>query len=325
VHSSSLDAVFSRQQGLVTRAQAKQAGLTDRQINRRLETGALIAVHRGVLRHAAFPVSYEQRIRAALLALGPGAAISHRTAAHLIGVSGLDVRCVELSWPHASARQLDGVRVHRVTDLERRWVHPVGGLPVTRPERTLIDLGGLVHAWLVQRCMEEWLSTRRVTIARLEAAVAAHTRQGRSGVPTVRRLLEQRVLRDIVADSRFEAFLAEILIGAGLPRPTHHHLVHSGRIVAELDWAYPDAMVALEFDGYGVHLRSLEAFEHDRERQNEVEILGWHVLRFTQRQVRDRPRQVAGQVRRMLGSRGIRDGEWTPAVPTASRFSTRRD
>ena len=84
-------------------------------------------------------------------------------------------------------------------------------------------------------------------------------------------------------------------------------------------------MVALEFDGYGVHLRSLEAFEHDRERQNEVEILGWHVLRFTQRQVRDRPRQVAGQVRRMLGSRGIRDGEWTPAVPTASRFSTRRD
>src|SRR5262249_42295974 len=123
---------------------------------------------------------------------------------------------------------------------------------------------------------------------------------------------------------RFEALLAEVLIGAGLPRPAHHHLVHAGRIIAEFDWAYPDAMVALEFDGYGVHLRSLEAFEHDRDRQNEVEILGWHVLRFTQRQVRDRPRRVAGQVRRMLASRGIRDGEWTAAVSTASRFSTRR-
>src|SRR5262249_14959546 len=157
-----------------------------------------VAVHRGVFRHAAFPVSYEQRIRAALLALGPGGTVSHRTAAHLIGVTGLDVRFVELTWPHRSPRQLDGVRVHRVTDLERRWVHRVGGLLVTRPERTLIDLGGVVHPWLVQRCMEEWLSARRMTIARLEEAVAVHTRQGRSGVPTVRRLLEQRVLRDIV-------------------------------------------------------------------------------------------------------------------------------
>jgi hypothetical protein len=184
----------------------------------------------------------------------------------------------------------------------------MAGLPVTRPERTLIDLGGVVHPWLVQRCMEEWLSARRLTIARLEAAVAAHSRHGRSGVAAVRRLLEQRVLRDVVADSRFEALLGEVLIGAGLPRPTHHHLVRDGRIVAELDWAYPEALVALEFDGYGVHLRSLEAFEHDRERQNELEILGWHVLRFTLRQVRDRPRHVAGQVRRMLASR-IRVGE----------------
>jgi hypothetical protein len=78
------------------------------------------------------------------------------------------VRFVEVTWPHASARRLDGVRVHRVRDLEPRWVQRVSGLPVTRPERTLIDLAGVVHPWLVQRCMEEWLSTRRVTLARLE-------------------------------------------------------------------------------------------------------------------------------------------------------------
>jgi hypothetical protein len=168
VTSTRLDSVLSRQHGLVTRAQARHGGLSDRQITRRINDRRLIAVHRGVMRHSAFPVSHEQRIRAALLALGAGAAVSHRTAAGLIGVSGIDVRFVEVTWPHASARRLDGVRVHRVRDLEPRWVQRVSGLPVTRPERTLIDLAGVVHPWLVQRCMEEWLSTRRVTLARLE-------------------------------------------------------------------------------------------------------------------------------------------------------------
>jgi hypothetical protein len=99
VTSTRLDSVLSRQHGLVTRAQARRAGLSDRQITRRINDRRLIAVHRGVLRHSAFPVSHEQRIRAALLALGGGAAVSHRTAAGLIGVSGIDVRFVEVTWP----------------------------------------------------------------------------------------------------------------------------------------------------------------------------------------------------------------------------------
>jgi hypothetical protein len=191
-----------------------------------------------------------------------------------------------------------------VQDLDRRWLKSVNGISTTRPERTLLDLGAVAHPWLVQRCMEEWLSSRKVTIPRLEQAVAAHARRGRGGVAVLRRLLDQRILRDVVADSRFEALLGEVLITHGLPRPTHHHLVHHARSIAELDWAYVAQKVALEFDGYGVHLRSLEAFEDDRDRQNEVEILGWHVLRFTARQVRDRPAHVAGQVGRMLKTRG---------------------
>ncbi len=151
--------------------------------------------------------------------------------------------------------------------------------------------------------MEEWLASRKVTIARLQEAVEAHARPGRTGVRSLRTLLEQRVLRDIVADSRFEARLAEALVANGLPLPVHHHVVRDARIVAELDWAYPAERVALEFDGYGVHLRSLDAFEHDRQRQNELEILGWHVLRFTARVVASRPRHAADQVRRILEAR----------------------
>jgi hypothetical protein len=203
-------------------------------------------------------------------------------------------------------------------DLDRRWIRSVDGIATTRPARTLIDVAGVVQPWLVQRCMEEWLATRKVTIRQLKAALQAHTGRGRTGVATVRRLLDERVLRDVVADSRFEARVAELLAEAGLPRPVHHHLVADGRVVAELDWAYVDERVALEFDGYGVHLRSLEAFEHDRDRQNELEIRGWHVLRFTGRAVLTRPGRVVDQVARMLATRGIRDGEPTKSVGQAS-------
>jgi len=64
--------------------------------------------------------------------------------------------------------------------------------------------------------------------------------------------------------------------------------------------AYPHVRVALEVDGYGVHLRSRETFEHDRDRQNELEIAGWRVLRFTSRALKHEPARVAGQVARML-------------------------
>jgi hypothetical protein len=279
------------------------AGLTDRQIDRRCASGALIAIHRGVLRHASFPDALQTRLLAALLALGPGAAASHRSAVGLIGLRSLDVQLVEISWPYRSPRRLEGVIVHRVPDLDRRWVRKIGGIATTTPERTVLDLGMVAHPWLVERCMEEWLASRKVTIERLEAALAAHARHGRAGAPILRQLLDQRVLRDVVTDSRFEAQLAEVLVRRGLPRPVHHHLLEGPRLVAELDWAYVSSKVALEFDGYGVHLRSLEAFERDRERQNEVEILGWHVMRFTARQVRDRPGLVAGQVARMLEAR----------------------
>ena len=307
MHDHVLDRFLARQHGIVTRRQARTVGMSDRQIDRRLAASQLLPVHPGVFRHAAVPVTHAQRVHAALLALGPGAAASHRTAVGLLGLRALDVRLVEVSWPRRAARPLAGVMVHRVPDLEERWVRTVERMAVTRPERTLVDLGAVVHPWFLARCLEEWLASRQVTIPKLESALAAHSRRGRPGPAALRRLLDQRVLRDVVTDSRFEARLAEVLVRQGLACPVHHHLVRAGRVVAELDWAYVGEEVALEFDGYGVHLRSLEAFEHDRVRQNELEILGWHVLRFTARQVRDHPARVADQIERMLARRAALD------------------
>ena len=79
--------------------------------------GDLVAVHRDILRHGAAPHSSDQRRLAAILAAGPGAALSHRSAADLIGVSRYRADIVEVSRPTASIVRLEGVRVHRIPDL----------------------------------------------------------------------------------------------------------------------------------------------------------------------------------------------------------------
>jgi very-short-patch-repair endonuclease len=257
-----------------------------------------------VFRHGAFPVTHEQRLLAGVLATGPGSAVSHRAALGLHGLRGFDSHVIEVSRPTVIDQPLVGVRVHRSSDLGPEWIGTYEGLPVTTPVRTLVDLGAVARPGVVRWCMEEWLSDRVVTIDELRGALKALSRKGRSGVGVLRRVLEERVLVDLIPDSRTEVLLVEVLLAHGLPDPAFHYLVEvDGTVIAELDVAYPEQKVAIEVDGYGVHLHSQVIFEDDRQRQNELEILGWAVLRFTRHALRDRPDRVADQVRRLLRAR----------------------
>ena len=294
---------MASQHGLVSFEQARAAGMTARQVHHRVDTGAWNRVHVGVYRSAEHPPTWESRLLAATLALGPGAAASHRSAVGLWGVHGFRASIVEVSRPASGRTRCPGVVAHRAPDLRPAHVRIKRGVPVTGPARTLVDLGAVASPSFVARCMEEWLADRVVTIGALQAAVAEHAGKGRRGVGVLRRLLETRVLGDLRADSGVEALLAQVLARHAVPLPELHHEVRvGGAIVAELDYAYPVALVALEVDGYGVHLRSREVFEHDRDRQNELEIAGWRVLRFTSRALKHEPARVAGQVARMLNT-----------------------
>ena len=77
----------------------------------------------------------------------------------------------------------------------------------------------------------------------------------------------------------------------------------TGDVVAELDYAYPAQQIAIELDGYGPHLRSHTTFEHDRVRQNALELAGWRVLRYTAERLKRHPDRVADEVSRMLAQR----------------------
>ena len=74
--------------------------------------------------------------------------------------------------------------------------------------------------------------------------------------------------------------MAHLLVGAGLPRPVQQHEIRTNGRTIRIDLAYPQARIAIEFDGWTYH-STRGAFDNDRARANELELLGWTVLRFT--------------------------------------------
>lgn len=127
----------SRQHGVVDRAQLRALGASRAAISHRLKHGRLLALHRGVYAVGHAAVTDLGRAIAALLAVGPGAVLSHRAAAWLWGLSAWAPPFVEITVVGRRPRSRPGIIVHEASALERT-VHR--GLPVTTPLQTLRQL-----------------------------------------------------------------------------------------------------------------------------------------------------------------------------------------
>ena len=129
-----------RQFGVVARRQLITAGVGRSAIDRRLRRRVLQRLHRGVYAFGHATLTAEGRWLAAVLAAGPGAVLSHRSAGALWLVlkSGhIDVTV------RGQNRPIKGVRFHR-SQLPRDEITTVRGIPVTTVPRTLLDLS-LIH------------------------------------------------------------------------------------------------------------------------------------------------------------------------------------
>ncbi|MGI9022004.1 MAG: type IV toxin-antitoxin system AbiEi family antitoxin domain-containing protein [Acidimicrobiales bacterium] len=296
----SLRATAKAQMALFTLEQARAAGYSPRQVQYRRETGEWDQVHPSVYCVAGVPDSWERRLLAASLAAGPGAVASHRAAARVWGVVEADCPTVELSVPPGRTHRLEGVVVHRSTDLLPFHVVRKDGLAVTTPARTILDLGSVRGAKAVERALDLALSRRLVTLNELRVALDFVARRGRRGAGVLRSLLDERSAAAGLAESVLEARMLRLCRQQGLPEPVCQHEVRSGaRLVGRIDFAYVDHLVAIELDGYESH-SSLDAFRRDRARQNDLVAMGWTVLRFTWDDVTHHPARVAHSVLSVL-------------------------
>jgi len=295
--SAVIDRLAQAQHGLVTSAQATKA-LGPGRKDRWVAAGRLISTQPRVFRIAGASQTWHQVLLAA--ALAADGVISHRSAAELWGLTQ-PAGYVEVS---VGADRTPILRppaiLHRIRDLHPELAVERHGLRISDPVRTVIDLGLVLPTWAVRDALSRGLTTRLLTIDDVAQLRDALGRKGRNGTGVMRTILDERLLAAGAEESVLEARFHDLVRRFDLPAMSVQHEVwHAGRFVARIDAAYPEAMVAIEVDGFSAH-SSPDAFQRDRTRQNRLVALGWTVLRFTWADVVQRPAEVAQTIREAL-------------------------
>lgn len=298
-----------RQLGLVTWRQAQAFGATRDRVNALVRGGAWQRERRGVYVVGAAAASWERRVMAACLAAGPSATGSHRTAARLAGLVDRSGP-VELSAQSAQPRRLAGVRTHRTECLPDMDLTKIGPIPVTTVARTIVDLAPTQPQATVAGWVDQALREGLLELLELRSCLARLVGPGRGSYVQLEEVIALRRPEDRRAGSVLESEALAALRAAGLPDPVLQHPVRrpDGK-VALLDLAYPDHRVGIELDGWAFH-KQRASFDHDRERGNDLVLLGWHILHFT---ATTPPGQLVEAVRcaldRTVGTLGIANQE----------------
>lgn len=286
----------ARQHGVIARWQLLDRGLTAKAIRHRLSVGRLHGLHCRV-----YAVGRPQLTRrglwvAAVLACGPGAALSHGSAAALWGI-GREAARIEVSVPRARNPRCGHVRLHRRQSFDS-LDHPRERIPLTTPVQTLIDLASRLSASRLEAAINAADKLDLIDPEALRGAI--ESRRHERGVPTLRRLLDKRSF--VPTDSELERRFLPIARRAGLPKPRTGERIAGYRV----DFHWADLGLVVETDGLRYH-RTPSQQARDRRRDQVLTASGLTVLRFTFAQVSSEPgavEEILRRVSRRLARRG---------------------
>jgi very-short-patch-repair endonuclease len=278
----------ARQRGVVTRAQLLEIGLTRDAIDNWVKSARLHSLYRAVylLGHAR-PMEGAREL-AAVLASGPDAVLSHGSAARMWRLLSVEAADVDVTVPGRDCRSRPGIRMHRVAALDRRDVRKLGGIPITTPARTILDLAAAVSSRELERALSEAQARRLAPSNQLLPLLARCS--GRPGARALRALIEEGSAAALTRSEAEERLLALIRV-ARLPAPETN--VRVGRY--EVDFLWRDRGLVVEVDGFKYH-SSRAAFERDRVRDAELGALGFRVIRVTWRQIVDGPEELIARL-----------------------------
>jgi very-short-patch-repair endonuclease len=282
--------------GVVSRAQALRH-LSENQLGHRVRQGAWERLYPGAYRIEGSTRGWKQRLKAMSLSVGEGYALSHDTAAALLGLRGFREGPLVISVGRP-LRLPAPVQVHRVEPLTARDLASIEGFRLTNATRTLADLAGCQPLEVLKRAADDALGRRLTTVDRLAAAVASAG--GRRGAAALRELVKHYQGGNGPTESELESLVLEVIEAAGFPRPKCQRLVRAGGRTRRLDFLFSAQRVVLEADGYAYHA-SPESFENDRRRTNSLTAQGYLVLHWTWRALRDRPDSLLSELGAALG------------------------
>jgi Transcriptional regulator, AbiEi antitoxin/Protein of unknown function (DUF559) len=286
----------ARQDGVVSHEQLLRLGLTPQAVERRVRAGRLHVLHRGVYAVGHHVLGPDGRRWAAVLALGDDAFVSHHSAADGFGFRASGSALIDVSVRGRTGRKRHaGIRVHRPRALPDDEVTTLRDMPITTPARTILDLASVgLRARALETALDQAEQQRVLDFGDLHELLARYPR--RPGTRLLKAQLE-RYGGPVDTRSRLERLVYELCDAHGLPRPLVNTVIE-GRV---RDFFWPHCRLVVEADSYRWH-RSPSALNDDRERDVELTLAGYTVLRFTWEQVTRRQGYVIGVLRTALGA-----------------------
>ena len=286
------------QDDVLTVSQLVDLGVGRNTIDRRAADGTWRRLHRGVVVVHSGPVPWRTRARAALLRVGPGAALSDGSAGYVLGFSDRPRSPIEVAVPDHRRVTDPGIRVTRRRHLD---VTSVRGLSVTSRGWTVTDLVSAART-----------DDDAVAIVCAALRAGTHPEQiltaaaGRSRLPGRALLMDLLRAVDDGIESPLELrYHRDVEVRHGLPRAVRQEWERlDGRWIRS-DARYERHGVRVELDGRLAHPDGRT--DADTWRDNAVLIAhGEMTLRYRWVHVVGEPCRTTAQVVAALRSRGWR-------------------
>jgi very-short-patch-repair endonuclease len=284
-----------RQHGVVSVRQLKgPLGYSESAIGRAVAAGRLHRLHRGVYAVGHTDISWHGRCLAAVLACGPKALLSHRSAAWLWGISSGDPFPVHVTTP-VSRKARPPIVIHRARGLSAADRGFQEGIPVTALPRTLLDFAIAARGSQLDRGLERAEELRLFDLREVQALLdRAIGHPGHGRLTRAVELYREPAFSRSKLERRFLALVRHV----GLPRPA------TGFNVAghELDVYWVRERFAVELDVFETH-GTRAAFERDRLRQEDLALEGVEMIRVTGKRLEREPDHVVERIGRLLKQR----------------------
>ncbi|MGH2750629.1 MAG: DUF559 domain-containing protein [Actinomycetota bacterium] len=288
--------------GVICRGEAIADGLSERAIDRKLESGEWIRLLSGVYALRGSPVTFMRRVVAGYKWAGEGALISHTTSARLLGLDGIDSSDIEVSTPRRLRSGRVIVHQRKTCELPSQRIDVVR---VTSAEQTLIDIATTLPPDKLELAFDSAMRQGRTRYDHIKRHFESIAGPGVPGTSALRNLLQTREPCPRPHHSVLEVGFRQLVRDFGLPNATGQFPVKIRRgLTLHLDFAYPDEKLAIEIDSVRWHA-GVRSIKWDNERQNLLVALGWRVLRFEWNDVVHRPHVVAAQIRSALARRQL--------------------
>jgi len=297
VDDHSIAALARAQHGVIAGWQLAQLGFGEGVARKRKAVGRFHRIHKGVYAFGYPTLSRKGHLMAAVVTCGPGAVLSHRSAAFLHGILDDSRSRVDVIAPNRRGRAPKGIAAHRDGTLAPADRVVIGGIPCTSLARTLLDIAATESTRALRYAVSQAEVEKIFDLA--EVIELLRRSKGRRGVARLRLAIELHDPAEQETRSKLEKKLLRLFKRGRLdPFEVNGHLVVDG-ISMMPDFIWRNARLIVEADSRRVH-GTATAFEKDRQRDQRLIAAGWSVIHATWHQVTQEPERLLQTLRTLL-------------------------